>query len=209
MAGTDEVITIANNGQVFTFRDYQHARVTLLKNYWPLIITDAMVLASRYDVSGLRRLITRTLGLDKNEKSVETVYKIKDRKILAQKLWPMLVTHGRRTIDMAFGKASPDPSRPGFITYRSNFVPGEDDVRDISYLSLPPQARVIVDMIVNKILPMGDGGVPEHVFIKCLNECEEDLKTRQRPWAIFNYYRKTLVTRGFIIIDKPREWRKR
>jgi hypothetical protein len=201
---TDEVITIAPNGQVFTFKSYISAKATLLSKYHNLIISNATELETRYNLYEQRVLIVRTLGMNKADITVVNLLKLNDPKQLAVLLWPMLIAHGRRTVNMAFNKNLPDSGGVNTLSYYCDYKPKEDEVLDLSYLKLTPQARVLVDMFVEKIAPFGKDGVPEHVFIKHLNELKEKLKTRQRPWIVFNYYRKQLIARGFIDIIKPR-----
>jgi hypothetical protein len=201
---TDEVIVLAPNGQVFTFANMTKARTTLMSKYHPLIIESAEQLSQRKDLYELRVIIRKTLGLTKIDISIVELMKINNPVTLAQQLWPMLIAHGRRTIHMAFNKNLPESGSSITISYFCDYSPGEDEVLDLSYLKLPPQARTLVDMFVEKIAPFGKAGVPEHVFIKCLNDIKDKLNTRQRPWAIFNYYRRQLIARGFIDIIKPR-----
>jgi hypothetical protein len=201
---TDEVIIIASNGQVLTFKDYTYAKVTLMSKFWPHIIKDAEQLCATRNLVELKQLMPRTLGMTREDETTQRFLAMSNKVQLAQELWPMLVSHGRRTINMAFNRNVPDATRSNTITYFCDYSPGEDEVLDLSYLKLTPQARVLVDMFVEKIKPFGKAGVPEHVFIKCLNEIEDKLRTRQRPWIIFNYYRRQLIVRGFLDIIKPR-----
>lgn len=202
---TDEVIVIAPNGQVFTFASLTKARATLLSKYYPFIIDSAQTLADKKDLYELRVIIRHTLGMTKVDNSVVALMEINNRVQLAQELWPILIAHGRKTIHMAFNKNLPESGQSSAsIMYYCDYTPGEDETLDLSYLRLTPQAKVLVDMFVEKIKPFGKEGVPEHVFIKCLNDIKDELRTRQRPWAIFNYYRRQLIARGFIDIIKPR-----
>lgn len=202
---TDEVIVIAPNGQVFTFLNLTKAKATLLSKYHPLIIDSAHTLSEKKDLYELRVIIRRTLGLTKVDNAVSRLMEINNRVKLAQELWPILVAHGRKTVHMAFNRNLPESGKASAsIMYYCDYTPGEDEMMDLNYIKLPPQAQTLVDMFVSTIKPFGKEGVPEHVFIKCLNDIKDELRTKQRPWAIFNYYRRQLIARGFIDIIKPR-----
>lgn len=199
---TDEVIVIARNWQVFTFDNITKAKAILMRELHPMIIPTAVALAQRYNVVELRTITYKSLCLDRQDITINNMVKLNDHNTLAALLWPMLVAHGRKTVQMAFNRGATNVKHATRTMYYCDYIPGEDPALDLNYIKMPPQARALADLFSEKIQPMGKGGVPEHVFIKLLNEYE-GLTTHQRPWRIWCYYKKQLIARGFIDVKEP------
>lgn len=202
---TDEVISFTPAGQVLTFRDYANAKMILLEKYHHHIIKDAHELAARKTLEDLRYIITRTLLLDLHAGPVRRLLEYTDKDRLAQELWPMLVATGRKSTNVVFDRKRRDAMLPTHITYYCDYVPGEDQALDLSYIKLPPQARILVDMLVDKLQPLGSAGAPEFQMIKWVNDLHAsgELVTKQAPWHIFTYYQRQLEAKGFLDVKKP------
>ena len=199
---TDEVITITPAWQVITFRDTQHARVTLLKEYHPRIVDCPRSLANHYTLNDLQHMVTASLKLERHSFITRQMQLIKDKEELAKLLWPMLITEGRKTTMMAYKKRKTEPSELSHVCYVCDYDPGIDQVRDLAYIKFAAQARVLIDFFVEKIAPMGKGGVPHYKFFTWVNELEE-LKTKQKKWDIWLYYKPMLKAKGMIYIYDP------
>lgn len=205
---TKEVITFTPTRQVITFDNYEAATQALLPKYHDRIIKSWEDLYHRYDLQSMRWMITLSMGLKSqgygSSCPVDQLLKITNRQELSTKLWPMLVTHGRRTKHVALNKKVANPGGEQGVSYSSNYEPGVDEVRDLLYIRRPPQARVVIDMITEKVVPAGDLGVPEYKFYKWMYELREEGKliTKQDPWYIFTFYKKVLETDGFIVVSR-------
>jgi hypothetical protein len=195
---TEEVISFTPSRQVLTFDNYKQAKRILLEKYHSSIIQDAEELAKKFSANDLYYISKITLGL--KEPPTE-----RDRFKLAQLMWPMLIVAGRRTRDASFSRNVRTATLPTHVTYFCDYAPGEDSVRDLSYYKLPPQAKVLVDMFVDKLTSVGDMGVPEFLFIKYINELKETgrLVTRQGAMQIWSFYKNILTSKGFIQILHP------
>lgn len=202
----EEVITIAASGQVATFKDYAYAKMILLKQYHGRIYQDAKDLATKHSIEQLRHIATATLKLDLHNFNTRMMLEIKDKFSLAQAIWPMLLTLGRVNKNKALNKHSRNPHLPTHVTYFCDYTPNEDPVLDLNYIKLPPQARVLVDMLVDRVRPTGNSGLPEFLLIKYLNELQEQdiLKTKQSPLSIWKYYFNVLVAKGFVDKKSPK-----
>jgi hypothetical protein len=90
------------------------------------------------------------------------------------------------------------------IAYKMKFDPTNDGHMTI-YSRLPPQACALLD-IVYKITQSPEQqakGELANVFTEVelqglINLMKDDLKTRQDPWRIFQYYRGRLINVGFL-----------
>lgn len=203
----EEVISFTPAGQVLTFRDMSHAKAILMTQYHKYIVANVNELAAKHSMEDLHRIMTRTLKLELHDKNTRNLMKIPDKHNLAIKLWPMLLVSGRRTTSLVFQSNIKKETSPGFVVYRSTYIPGADETRDVLYITLPPQARVLVDMFVERIQPLGMAGVPEYSFNAFVNETASQgyLKTKQKPLHIWAYYSKMLQAKGFIEIIYPRQ----
>jgi len=202
-----EVVSFTPAWQVITFRDYSHAKNMLLEKYHSRIVSDAEDLAKRYTAEQLHYIITKTIGLQTHDKQTMALLAVKDRFKLAQEIWPMLIIVGHRTVQTAFSTNVREAVLPTHITYYCDYIPGEDRLRDLTYLKLAPQARVLVDMLVEKIAPMNEIGTPEFIFLQHLRELKNSgtLVTKQDIKFIWYYYKATLLAAGFVAIKKPKK----
>lgn len=207
-----EVITFTPTRQVITFNTYEDATKSLLPKFHDQIIKSADELAKKYDMQSLHWMITLSMGLKKAgaDCPVDNLLNIKDRFKLAQRIWPMLIVHGKKVKNTALNKKVANPMGIQKTAYWTDYVPGEDEVRDLLYIQLRPQVRQLVDIIIDVVLPAGELGVPEYRLYKALFEGRDTgkLLTRQDPWLIWKYYENLLKAQHFINIDKTREERK-
>lgn len=205
----DDVIIISPNGRVITFANYLKAKVTLNKEHHENIIKNTQGLCLRFTLQELKRMLKRTLELEKKEQHVRNYEGITDKAKLAEILWPMLITQGYRTIREAFG-LNPVHKLATHVIYYSEYIPKVDQIRDLSYLKLTPQAAVLVDMIADKITPRKEG-VPFYQVVRLVNQLYDEgkLKTKQAPIHIWDYYKAQLITRGFLIEVKPKSKQRR
>ena len=201
---TNEVITIAPNGRVITFKDYLTAKVTLNKEHHGEIVKDVQDLCARYSMGELKRMLRHTLDIESSIKEMRRVEDLTNKVEVAETLWPMLVAQGYHTIREAFG-LNPVHKLATHVIYYSEWVPGTNQLRDLSYIKLANQARVLADMIAEHITPRKEG-VPYYKVVRLLNEWHQTgkLVTKQDPLFIWSYYKSLLSARGFLIEVKPK-----
>jgi hypothetical protein len=206
MIDEPEVISFSAAGHVVTLKNYQYARAILLKEYHNTIIQDARDLATKKSLDELRHMVTKILKLDLHAMPTRTLLEIKDKMELAEKLWPMLIMTGRATNNKVLSRTNRNAKLPTHVTYFCDYVPGEDHILDLNYIKLPPQARVLVDMLVDNVQSTGNSGVPEFLLRKYLNDLHADgiLKTKQPVWSIWSYYVNILTAKGFVDVKKPK-----
>jgi hypothetical protein len=205
MINEPEVISFSAAGHVVTFKSYSYARMILLKEYHKTIFQDARDLANRKSLEDLYHIVTKVLKLDLHAGPTRLLLEIKDKNELAEKLWTMLIMTGRATNNRVLGKLNRNPKLPTHTTYFCDYVPGEDNMLDLNYIKLPPQARVLVDMLVDHVQPTGNVGVPEYILIKHIHELHNAgiLKTKQPVMSIWKYYFNIFVAKGFVDVKKP------
>jgi hypothetical protein len=203
---TPEVISFTPAWQVITFKDYQEARTILLQKYHGSIIVNTQELCKRYTLADLKHMVLRTLQLDLSAQHVRDMLDMTNREKLSQILWPMLIVTGRQVKNTAYNKNIRSATLPTHVNYYCEFEPGKDPVLDVNYVKLTPQARVLVDMFVEKIVPNNNTGTPHFTFIKYVNQLKEEglLITKQAAEHIWAYYRQTLIAKGFIEIVKSK-----
>jgi len=201
----EEVLSFSAAGHVVTLKNYQYARAILLKEYHSTIIQDARDLSIKKTLDELRHMVTKILKLSLHEHPTRSLLEIKDKRELADKLWPMLLVVGRATNNKVLNRTNRNAKLPTHTTYFCDYIPGEDPMLDLNYIKLPPQARVLVDMLVDKVQPTGNSGIPEFLLRKYLAELYADgiLKTKQPLWDIWSYYVNILTAKGFVDVKKP------
>ncbi len=69
-------------------------------------------------------------------------------------------------------------------------------------MTLKPQARTLVRLMLDIKKPEG---FSERELNDVLLKSHEDLKTRQDPWKVFNFYKRDLVAAGVLEITEPDE----
>ncbi len=194
---SEEVIAFTPNRQVLTFNSLQRAKVILLKENHRYIVENATDLAHRFSEGQLLEMWRVTLGHDGKHAVDQLPPAVtRDKVSLALYLWPLLVSKGKLTADMAYLKPE-KAAVVGQVLYYCPFRPGKSDAQDLVYYNLARQARVLVDMFMEKI-PVE--GLPEHRFYKEVMNLKEALNTRQDPWVVFNFYRRKFIDGHFLRI---------
>lgn len=69
---------------------------------------------------------------------------------------------------------------------------------DLGDVRLPPQAIVLVGALLSADVDTWT----EPELQEIVQNCSEDLKTKQEPWKIFQYYRTALIDAGFLSMKK-------
>jgi hypothetical protein len=198
MGFTDEVITITPSGQFLTFKSEENARCILLKQFHKEIINSPQALAQRYTLERLQHMV-KLLNLSDND--LHDTMKIKDKYDLAQRIWLPAIATGRLTTKLVYNKETINPDKPTFTTYYSDYIPGKDEICDMSYVKAAKQEKIIIDMITEKLTPCGKHGTPDYMFYQWIEEC--DIKTRQSKMLVFNFYKSKLIATGFLEMYVP------
>jgi hypothetical protein len=200
----DEVFSVTPTGQVLTFDNLAKARMTLLNQYHQYIVTDINDFIKRYSVEQMKDFLSNTLKCDIHEPGlVKKLGMYTTREELGKFIWPMLIAHGRRVRDSLFNKNVANALSTHDL-YFCDYEPGIDPVRDLNYTNLPPQAQVLVNLLIDNVKPCGGDGMPEYRLQLLVNHYVEKgfLVTRQSGWQVFNYYKPQLIARGFLKIVK-------
>jgi len=190
---SEEVIAFTPGRQVLTFASLVKAKAILLRENHGYIVQSAVDLANRFSIDEMLEMWKVTL--DKGGKTIPDSYKL-DRITLAKHLWPLLISQGKVTRDMIFLKPE-KAAIIGQVMYYCPYRPGKSDAQDLIYFKLPRQAKVLVDMFMEKI-PLE--GLPEHKFYKEVMNLKEKLNTRQDPWVVLNFYRVRLLEANMLRI---------
>lgn len=177
-----EVISITPNGQILTFSSLAKARGILLEKYYNYIVIDPQHLMEKYSMQQLQTIM-RKYGMD-------PVRFPKTHRELCVELWPQFIMCGRKNTAVIFGS-----KQDAVTVYYCLFTKGKSIAMDQTYLMLPPQAKVLVDLVAANI---PSSGWPEHKLYKLFQDNKEVIKTRQDPWGIWTYYRKRLEHLGFV-----------
>lgn len=196
---SEEVIVFTAAGQVVTFNSLLRAKATLFREHHDKIIIDKYDLAKRYSLNQIKQMLGTTIKINPKDFRVQCMRKSLNKAEIVDFIWPMLVEHGKSTVNKAFG-ITPKPKYRTHTYYYSDYAPGIDPQRDRNYSELALQAKVLVDLIVEHITPRGKEGLPWYTLIKLIKQWHDDgkLVTKQDPLFIFTYYKKQLLMRRFI-----------
>jgi hypothetical protein len=204
---TQEVISITPDRQVLAFKNLRSAHASLLQEYHSYIIENEIDLANKFSNDELcswylslkvsqREFSTtedpRRLPLEMRTSHVHT----------ARYMWPILIMQGRKTVEkIRRGEkvtSITDTSRrkkAGPCVYFCNYEPGVDKVLDTIYVKMNPQIKALINLAIDNI---PSSGLVDFKFYEMIMKSADKLKTRQRPWLIWLYYRTKILKLGFI-----------
>lgn len=190
-----EAISITPGNQVLTFSSMEKAKVILMSKYHKYIADSPAMLARIYEIEDLI-LVVRANGGDYN--LLRKMQRHSSKEELCEKLWPELVLIGRRTSTTVFGKGRPRLAKSLDEQYVfCSYEPFNDRESDLVYIKMPPQCKILVDLLVEHV---GREGIRLSYWYDILIRHKEMLATRQDPLKVFTFYKPRLLKQGFLNI---------
>ena len=209
MEATKDVIAVMPSGKVMRFGTIHMAKAMLMPVHFPRIFTSASDMARRLTPDFMQTLAAKLTARERVAMPEGE---------LAPVLWELCLMYpsselkatGRGKLKLVNNQATqtgeaPDEAevKESQILYDLLYKPGEDPVQDARFINLTPQARAVLQVILDAKDRLQRTTFQEHTLFVIIEADITHLKTRQSKLRIFKYYRSALIARGFLKMRRP------
>lgn len=209
MTESSPVVVIMPKGEIARFPEKVIAKAMLLKRYHDNIFEspEDIYLRVSHDVclTMIEKIRSQSKELLASDQVDEPATIRTQHREAANYLWSLMYQYADevfqynkkgKVIQIHQKDLNPDEGDFKLRTYWLLYEPGVDPLMDAAFISLPPQARQCLQVLIDTI---GMEIVSEATAFKhIMRDKKGTIKTRQSKWRIFKYYRSMLIVRNFM-----------